>query len=69
MPRLAAAEALIDTLARADGERAGLLVMERTEADKVCATPFERNVVADHLFYLGGGENTVYGLARNQGKL
>ena len=69
MPRLTATETFVDTLARTDSERTGLLVVERAQTYQVGAATVQRNVITYHLFYLGGSEHTVYGLARNQGEL
>lgn len=67
MPRFAATKTLEDALARRHRERARLLVVERTQPDKVCTTPLQRHVIAYHLLNLGGGKHTFYGLARYQG--
>ena len=56
----AATETFVYTFGGADGERTGLLVMERTESDEVRTAFAERHVVSHHLFDLRSGVDTVY---------
>ena len=61
----AAAEAFIDTLRRTDGKRTRLLVVERTETDEVRAALAQRDIVAHHLFDLGGRMDALYDFTWN----
>ena len=61
-----AAEALVDSFGRADGERAGLLVVERTETNEVRTAFAQCDIIGYHLFNLGSGVDSFYGLAGNQ---
>ena len=62
-----ATEALVDTFGGADGERACLLVVERTEPNEVRAAFTQRDIITDYLFYLGCRVNPFYDFTGNQG--
>ena len=62
-----ATEALVDAFGGADGERACLLVVERTEPNEVRAAFTQRDIITDYLFYLGCRVNPFYDFTRNQG--
>ena len=57
---LAASEALEDALGGRDGERGGLLVMERTQSQVVDASLLQRHELLHHLGYLGSVEDSFY---------
>ncbi len=57
---LAAGKAVADASGWRNGERWMGIVMERTQADIVDASLFERDEFRHHLFYLGGVHNTCY---------
>ena len=58
---LAAAEALEDALGGGDGERGGLLVMERTQSQVVDAAFLQRHELLHHIRYLDGVEDSLDG--------
>ena len=62
----AAAETFVDTFGRADGERAGLLVMEGTQPDEVRAAFAQTHIITDDFFYLRRRIDAFYGLSWNQ---
>ena len=56
---LLAAKAVADLLIRRNGERAGLFVMERTQAKIVCTLFLQRNIIAHNVNNIVAGDQLV----------